>query len=208
MNNQKILNYCEELVTFYVFNLLIIALCFNIHAVFNIIGLIGAICLSSLVICCNHVLNSNYKYIIIFGKINNYFPGSVAFTEKLNEDFRINKQVLKEKHGKFPTDPKEQNEKWYEIYYKLSDNARIFKANRRFLIARDVNFASLLFLFFLLVVYVILILINYKLNNLNVSFLFIILLFEFFISKIAAKNLANNLVKTVLVVESQEIIKK
>lgn len=73
-------------------------------------------------------------------------PGSRAFTSYIHKDDRIDVEKLRKNIGAFPTDPKEQNARWYSLYQKVQNEIGVLDAHKSFLLYRDMASISLLLL--------------------------------------------------------------
>lgn len=94
----------------------------------------------------NGLLTSDFKYILVFWRIKDPLPGCRIFTELIDKDYRIDKNVLIKKYGTLPIKPKEQNKLWYKIYKQNEFDPMIFDSQRSFLLSRDLTGLSFLFL--------------------------------------------------------------
>ncbi len=100
----------------------------------------------AIVLVLNGILSVNIKAIIIFWKIKNPLPGSMAFTKLGPSDERINMNRVKQIIGTIPTDMNEQNSLWYKYYKKYQDIPMIKAAHKHFLLTRDMASITLLML--------------------------------------------------------------
>ena len=72
-------------------------------------------------------------------------PGYKAFTSAFLDDDRIDEPTLREKlGGSYPTEPKEQNRKWYQLFTTQRDQPSVLQASKSGLLTRDMGFLSLL----------------------------------------------------------------
>lgn len=81
---------------------------------------------------------------LVYWKWTNPLPGSSAFTKFVKEDERIDETKLQKNIGVFPTDPKEQNSKWYGLYLKVKNDVSVLDAHKAFLLYRDAASLSLI----------------------------------------------------------------
>lgn len=147
----------------------------------------------------NGLLSNKFKEILVFWKLKNRLPGCKAFTELVLTDQRIDIGALKRKIGDLPKDPTEQNRKWYNLYRSISDNDVVFGSHRDFLFTRDLCAISFVFILFLLpAVYI------FWSNAYMKSCYAILLISQYFVTAIAARNYGNRLVCNVLAIISQE----
>tara|TARA_R110002049_G_scaffold183243_1_gene351186 strand:+ start:13032 stop:13661 length:630 start_codon:yes stop_codon:yes gene_type:complete len=144
----------------------------------------------------NGLLSSHIKAILVYWKLKHPLPGSTAFSKWSKSDHRVNRKKLKEIHGKLPKNTADQNRKWYEIYRKNSNNNIIQNSHRAFLLARDLTSLSVLFLIFLGIP--VLILGSWPLN----LFYNLVLILQYLIICVNAKNRGVRFVTNVLAIES------
>jgi len=93
----------------------------------------------------NGLLTSNMKYVLVFWRLKYPLPGCRVFSELINKDCRIDKNVLIEKYGTLPVEPEAQNKLWYKIYKPNEFDSMIFDSQRSFLLSRDLTGLSFLF---------------------------------------------------------------
>lgn len=87
------------------------------------------------------------KLWLVHWRIKNPTPGSRAFSEIMHDDYRINCEAIESKFGPLPTEPAEQNQKFYGIYKPLDGDISIDDAHKSYLLFREltvVTFAYLL----------------------------------------------------------------
>jgi hypothetical protein len=84
-----------------------------------------------------NVLPSEAKSVLVFWKLRNALPGCRAFTDYAPRDTRIDLDTLKANVGVFPTDPAEQNAKWYKLYRIVLAETNVRDSHRSFLMYRD-----------------------------------------------------------------------
>ncbi|WP_131778527.1 hypothetical protein [Legionella bozemanae] len=144
----------------------------------------------------NALIPSNLKALIIFWKID-ALPGHRAFSHWVFSDSRINVDALRSKLGGFPDNPKSQNSLWYNLLKKHESNIAVKEAHQHFLLFRDAASMVLIMLTIFSVTTFF-----YELNIHMAKPIFLMLLVEYLILMIAARNMANGLVKNVLSLES------
>ena len=96
----------------------------------------------------NGQLSADQKdFLVMWGPL----PGFEAFSKYALNDKRVKPDKLKKKLNvkSFPTKPKDQNELWFEFYYRLEDKPSVMQANRNFLFTRDYTGISFLLLILL-----------------------------------------------------------
>lgn len=90
------------------------------------------------------LLPHNVKAMLIYWKVNNVLPGCQAFTKHSPADGRIDMAMLKKNVGEFPTEPAEQNSKWYKLYKMVANDLEVVEAHKMYLLYRDMAALSLL----------------------------------------------------------------
>ena len=108
--------------------------------------LLAAIVLPILVQLLVNVLSSNTKSALVYWKPLGVLPGTEAFTKYGPADVRVNMVQLKRNVGALPTDPKEQNAKWYKLYKMVENHVEVTVAQKDFLMYRDMAVLSLFLL--------------------------------------------------------------
>lgn len=150
----------------------------------------------------NGIIPSSFKEIIVFWKIKGRLPGCRAFSHFAMEDPRVNIELLKNKVGEFPKEPKEQNRIWYSLYQEYSNDKVILGSHRDFLLMRDITSLSFLFLLILGTL-------SFLFNNLTYTFAYLcFLIVQFLVSSLVARNYGNRFVCNVLAKASQAYSKK
>ena len=145
----------------------------------------------------NGLLSSNIKAKLVFWKIKNPLPGSIAFSKLSHSDARISIKSLESRNGVLPTDPQEQNRLWYNIYKKHDNKPIIHEVHRNFLFTRDMS--SIAFLFAVLWLFAMPFL---HIEILAKSLLWLVYVLEYFLTMIAARNYGHRFVCNVLAEES------
>lgn len=90
------------------------------------------------------LLSHEAKARLVYWRIANPLPGSQAFTKHAPADARIDMKALAKNVGTLPTDPGEQNAKWYKLYRLVGDDAAVAHAHKLYLMYRDMAAMSLL----------------------------------------------------------------
>ncbi|MDO3423480.1 hypothetical protein QWT87_01180 [Chryseobacterium sp. APV1] len=157
---------------------------------------IGASIAPIILFLLNGLLSSHQKAIIIFWKLQDPLPGSMAFSELSKKDSRIDAKQLKNTFGNLPKKPSEQNKLWYKIYRKNSTNAVVVGSHRAFLLARDLTSLSFLLMFCMGALALFFIQPVYK------YYYMLFLIMQYFANLINARNRGKRFVTNVLAVES------
>lgn len=90
-----------------------------------------------------NVLSANVKAMFVYWKPLGVLPGSAAFTTYGPADPRLDMTTLKKNVGALPTEPKEQNSKWYKLYKVVENHTEVAAAQKDFLMYRDMAVMSL-----------------------------------------------------------------
>lgn len=97
-----------------------------------------------LVLLVVNVLPHDIKSMLVYWRPRGILPGCEAFTKYGPGDNRIDMTALKKNVGALPTDPIEQNAKWYRLYKLVSNEPEVAEAQKLFLMYRDMAVLSLL----------------------------------------------------------------
>lgn len=84
-------------------------------------------------------LPAKLKYILVFWRIKYTLPGHRAFSRLMDQDPRIDANVLVERYGPLPQHPKMQNQLWYRIYKEHEIHKIVLDAQKNFLLMREVT---------------------------------------------------------------------
>lgn len=90
-----------------------------------------------------NVLPHDVKSMLVYWKPLGVLPGFEAFTRHGPRDPRIDMVSLKKNVGVLPTEPTEQNRKWYKLYKIVPYEPEVFEAHKQFLMYRDMAVLSL-----------------------------------------------------------------
>jgi hypothetical protein len=90
-----------------------------------------------------NVLPHEVKSSLVFWKLRDALPGCRAFTRYAPRDQRIDMVALKKNVGAFPSEPADQNAKWYKLYKQVPTDPTVRDAHRHFLLYRDMAALSL-----------------------------------------------------------------
>lgn len=89
-------------------------------------------------------LSHDAKARLVYWRIANPLPGSRAFSKYAPADARIDMKALAKNVGALPSDPAEQNAKWYKLYRMVGDDPAVMHAHKLYLMYRDMATMSLL----------------------------------------------------------------
>ncbi|MFJ2995485.1 hypothetical protein [Pandoraea sp. NPDC087047] len=90
------------------------------------------------------LLSHEAKARLVYWRIANPLPGSQAFTKYGPADARIDMKALAKNVGALPTDPGEQNARWYKLYRLVGDDPAVSHAHKLYLMYRDMAAMSFL----------------------------------------------------------------
>lgn len=93
-----------------------------------------------------NVLPHKAKCMLVYWKPYGWLPGCEVFSKYARDDVRINMQTLTKNVGALPTDPGEQNSRWYQLYKQIENEPEITEVHRSFLMYRDMAVFSLPFI--------------------------------------------------------------
>jgi hypothetical protein len=158
-----------------------------------IVGLIAGIA--------SWVVPRKLKETLVFWRVGvRCMPSSRAFSEIAPADPRIDIDRLRARMGDFPVSPSEQSARWYSLYRKHQKEAAVEDANLAYLLYRDM--ASLVPIIALAAIIVGLwVALPARPNWIGVI---VILVFEFLLTSVAARNAGIRLVANVLAIEASE----
>lgn len=89
------------------------------------------------------MLSHDMKATLVYWKLTNALPGCQAFSRYGPGDSRIDMVALKKNVGELPTDPVEQNRKWFKLYKMVGSDPVVVEAHRMYLLYRDMAAMSL-----------------------------------------------------------------
>lgn len=104
---------------------------------------IGAAVIPVLVLLLVNVLSSNVKAMFVYWRPLGWLPGCEAFTKYGPADPRVDLVSLKKNVGAFPTEPKDQNSKWFKLYKLVENVTEVAATQKDFLMYRDMAVLSL-----------------------------------------------------------------
>jgi hypothetical protein len=106
---------------------------------------VGVACTLSTVL--NGLLSADTKYKLVFWRRHDVLPAHRAFSQHAPADPRIDLARLEKVHGApLPTEPKQQNATWYQMYKTVEDKPAVTQVHRDFLLLRDYTALSVLFI--------------------------------------------------------------
>ena len=145
------------------------------------------------------VLGDIGKARVVFWRIWNPLPGCRAFTHFVHADPRINSAALIAKLGEFPTEPRQQNALWYQLYKKHTGAIIVTRAHKEYLLTRDLAGISAV----LLCLFGVAAALSAAAFRLQLGYI-IFLVLQYFCTAVAARNYGNRFVTNVLVEGSQD----
>lgn len=84
-----------------------------------------------------NVLPHKVKCMLVYWKPYGWLPGCEAFTKYGPKDPRIDMTRLVANVGPLPTEPGNQNMRWYQLYKAKADEIEVAEAHKLFLMYRD-----------------------------------------------------------------------
>jgi hypothetical protein len=90
-----------------------------------------------------NALPHDVKSMLVYWRPLGVLPGCEGFTKHGPADPRIDMASLKKNVGILPTDPTEQNSKWYKLYKQVPNDPEVVEAHKLFLMYRDMAVMSL-----------------------------------------------------------------
>lgn len=141
----------------------------------------------------NRVLSPVAKARLVFWRWKEVLPGHRAFTHHAHDDPRVDVAVLESRLGAFPKTGAEQNRKWFGLYSKLESLPKVEHVNREYLLLRDWSgLAALAFVVLGVAAWL-------CARSRDVATAYIVLLLaQYLLIRMAAKNAGERLVTTVL----------
>jgi hypothetical protein len=86
------------------------------------------------------ILSNPIKEFLVFWRARNRLPGHRAFSVIGPTDARVSMEKVNALFSKgIPSDPKLQNNEWYDLYKKYGDEQRVFYSHKSFLLTRDLT---------------------------------------------------------------------
>jgi hypothetical protein len=92
-----------------------------------------------------NVLPHKAKCMLVYWKPYGWMPGSEVFTKFAPDDVRVDMAALTKNAGPLPSEPREQNTRWYQLYKLVENQTEVAEAHRSFLMYRDMAVLSLAF---------------------------------------------------------------
>jgi hypothetical protein len=86
------------------------------------------------------------KCMLVYWKPYGWLPGCAAFTKYGPGDSRIDMKTLAKNVGPLPTDPREQNARWYQLYKLVAHESEVEEAHKLLLMYRDMATITLIML--------------------------------------------------------------
>lgn len=90
----------------------------------------------------SELIPAKVKLHLVYWRRKNPAPGSRAFSEIMHLDHRIDPKVLERRFGPLPTDPAEQDRKWYQIYKPLDGNIGVDDPHKSYLLFRELTVST------------------------------------------------------------------
>lgn len=106
----------------------------------------GATLVPVLVLILTSVLPHELKAALVYWRVKDVLPGSRAFNRYGPKDPRVEMRRLERNIGKFPTESREQNLRWFALYRLVRSEIGIVEAHKLYLLFRDMAAMSVMFL--------------------------------------------------------------
>lgn len=148
-----------------------------------------------LVMLITSLIPAEAKTVLVFWRLQNALPGHRAFSKYATNDPRINLEVLKNKVGPFPEDPRKQNATWYGIYKQVENEPSVLLAHGQYLLFREL---AVLSVFLIPIVLALLSILGTNRSALYYAALFFSV--QYLVTTIAARNHGVGFVTNVLAV--------
>ena len=145
----------------------------------------------------NGLLSRDFKARIVFWRWSYPLPSRLAFSKHAREEQRVDFAILQERFGDLPVSPEGQSSLWYRIYKSHENDLAVTQAHRDYLLLRD--WCALSFLFLIVLGPVSFFLVVPKSIAASYSGL---LLLQYAVTMIAARNYAASLIRNVLAIET------
>lgn len=145
----------------------------------------------------NGLVSADYKARIVYWRYRHPLPGSRAFSVHLERETRADPDRLARRWGPLPSRPAEENRLWYRIYKSVDKDLGIHEAHRAWLFSRDLTACVLLF-FGLFGVSTLI----SDVPSETTGWYLVVLVAQYLVVMIAARNYGVRFVRTVLAVAS------
>jgi len=182
---------------------LVLATCFMpewitdtpIHVIFERVSF--ATIAPILVLLLVNVLPSDVKAMLVYWKPLGVLPGAEAFTKHGLNDSRIDMKDLESNVGPLPSEPKEQNAKWYKFYVQVANEPGVVETHKLFLMYRDMATLSITLIPISLVAIFII-----QFETTASWFAVILFLLQYLLTMSSARSCGVRLVRNVLAIHS------
>ncbi len=89
------------------------------------------------------MLDHDIKAKLVYWKLKDPYPGCEAFTRHGPADVRVDMVALKKNVGVLPTEPAEQNRKWFKLYLLVENEVAVLEVHKSYLMYRDMAAMSI-----------------------------------------------------------------
>lgn len=103
----------------------------------------GTTVLPVVVLLLTGLLPHDMKAVLVYWRTRDVLPGCQAFSKHSPDDARINMAALKKNVGVLPTEPAEQNTKWFKLYKMVANDPTVVEVHKMYLLYRDMAAMSL-----------------------------------------------------------------
>jgi hypothetical protein len=91
-----------------------------------------------------NIFPPSVKAMMVYWKHLGWLPGNESFSKYAAVDPRISMQSLAKNVGLIPSNPKDQNARWYQLYKLVQNEPEVVESHKSFLMYRDMAALSLL----------------------------------------------------------------
>jgi hypothetical protein len=113
------------------------------------LGLRGAATAAApvIVLILTGILPAEVKAMLVYWRVRDVLPSHRAFTLHAVRDSRIDLATLRKNVGEFPTAPRDQSSRWYQLYKAVGTDVIVSNSHRHFLLFRDLAALSFVLIF-------------------------------------------------------------
>lgn len=147
----------------------------------------------------NGLLPSDFKGKIVFWRWTDPLPSRAAFSDYAKKDQRVDFSVIEQRFSPLPSTAKEQSTLWYRIYRDFRSDPSITQVHQDYLFMRDWCGFSLIALI-VFGVFGAIVVDSGKI----IALYYLVLLAQYLVTMIAARNYGTRMVKNVLALESSK----
>lgn len=163
----------------------------------------SALVLPVVVLLLSGLMSHSVKASLVYWRLKNPYPGCEAFTRYGPADVRVDMAGLKRNTGALPTDPVEQNSKWFKLFKMVENETSVMEAHKTYLMFRDMAAMSVpLALLAPVGIYLL------GAPPAEVSIAFVAFVAQFVLCCVAARNSGRRLICNVLAIHGSRKVKQ